>query len=301
MATEQGTPEHQDRGVPGVGWGVAIFLGGLILSVGIVVLRDTSKPLGDALAPAAQVLLAAVVAAFGVTQILISQAAMKAAQATVTATRDTVRATDAQTAVMQQDVLQARQEAVDSANRADEALHLARLERMDSDAPIAALVCNEVRFTDENGMHGSEVLELSSEDAEHRSYRYSGHATLINYGDLPLHWARSGTPDPELPHGGLQGLVLPNGSHKFYVNEPQTLAAWMRILESHRAEDHGPGFRHIEVTARHGHPYDRDVCAPDRAERRQTSCSGRQSSALAVGDRPEDVQPSGDEGRQCPR
>ena len=234
------------RSLPGTWYVVGIAGVGLVLALAILVWRDSSKPFGDALAPASQVFLGAVVAAFGVTQILIGREAMAAA-------RDAVASADAQTAVMREQVAQARQEAEESAQHAKVALELARQERMDADAPIAVLSCDAVSFaevgrTDQfgNDETNPEDLELTKEDAEARRFRYSGYATLTNFGDRPVHWARSGTHDFGVPHGGLQGLVLPGGSHNFYVDETMTAAQWMATVEAHKSDE--PGFRRVEVT-----------------------------------------------------
>lgn len=223
---------------------------GAVLAIAILIFRDAAKPFGDALAPAAQVLLASVVAAFGLTQILIARDAMQSARATV-------QSTDEQTVVMREQVAQAREQADASARHAEDALRLARLEAMDTDAPIAALTCDDVRFAEAGRVqdlfhnapeHAGEIA-IEEDEARVRRFRYSGVATLTNFGERPVHWARSGTPDPELPHGGLKGLILPGGDHKFYVDETETLAAWMELSET-RAQTNVPaaGFRVIEVT-----------------------------------------------------
>jgi hypothetical protein len=240
------------RDIPGAKTAAALTGSGIASAVLILQYRDPAAPLSDALAPAVQALFAAIVAAFGITQMLIARDAMQAA-------RRTVISTDEQTDVMREQIRQATEEGAQRAWEAEQALSVARLERLDGHAPQAAVIVHDASFTPYNPY---DALFVPNVDAGFRTetpvfqstnepwprMRLSVTLDLHNYGESPLHYSFTFSDHWTKILAPQSGIIMP-GDHRMPVERIHEPNEWMRHVEefSNKTEDPSTPFLTLTI------------------------------------------------------
>jgi hypothetical protein len=192
--------------------------------------RDAAAPLSDALAPAVQALFAAVLAAFGITQMLIARDAMRVA-------RRSVAAMNEQTEIMQLQVAHAKEDSAQRSWEADQALSLARIERLDGHAPKVALVTQTAllgpppEWDDGRGIYASDSA-FDSSNTPWPDLLYMARFHLINYGDSPIRFTVD-VNDPRFHIATARNCVAKVGESEILVQRRHAPQEWVAFASEH--------------------------------------------------------------------
>jgi hypothetical protein len=277
---------RRSRRVPGWKTAGLLSIAGVVSFVLILKYRDPAAPLSEALAPAVQALFAAVVAAFGITQMLIAREAMQVARRTVAVTQE-------QTDVMRQQVVHAEEDSAQRAWEAEQALSLARIERLDGHAPQVALVVANVLFAPEPRWD-----DVSGEYSWDRVYErenlpwpnllYTTRFELINYGDPPVTFSVE-VNDPHFVVLTPQPWVARPGKSEILIQREHSPQEWVGYANEHESNFRKSGddsFLILRVSVEGPSRFVRDVHElrvgppPIRevGDRIEVTCDGRMKS-----------------------